>query len=305
MTAPIAFPVFTGRRGISTGIQYPSDYPIESRTIPTSSYESTESIESTESTDSPISTPTNSLFDPSTTPSKEASSKSTPVGAIVGGVIGGVFLIALIAGIVFFLVIYSRRKNQNLAQPSHQPPQDGFGNPQVNPHPTMQQYYPPPNNPQGAFVPQAIPIQHGSPPQQPENREEYMVNQQGFNQVAVSHIQPNQHTPSPQQPTAPELHGNQLNANQGLYPSELPQNQSAVPQQQPTALELHGNQTNFGEGPSPSELYQDQPTAVSQQQSIQTELDSRPANQAYLQQVFASNGQHPQMRDGSNIHEAP
>ena len=38
ITGPIAFPVYTGERGISTGIQYPSGYPSESRTIETSAY---------------------------------------------------------------------------------------------------------------------------------------------------------------------------------------------------------------------------------------------------------------------------
>ncbi|KFZ02389.1 hypothetical protein V501_09579 [Pseudogymnoascus sp. VKM F-4519 (FW-2642)] len=209
MTDPIAFLIYTGERGISIGVQYPSDYPSESRTIETSSYSLPSS---TESTDSSASTPTSPLLDPSTTPNKEATSKSAPVGAIVGGVIGGVFLIALIVGIVLFLVIYSRRKKQNLAPPQHQAPQNGFGNPQVNQYPPMQQY-PPPNNPEGGFVPQTNPNQHGFLPQQPANPElnPNIVNPQGFNQGAVSHIQPNQHTPPPQHPTNPELDSRLIN----------------------------------------------------------------------------------------------
>ncbi|KFZ16760.1 hypothetical protein V502_04926 [Pseudogymnoascus sp. VKM F-4520 (FW-2644)] len=307
MTGPIAFPVYTGKRGISTGIQDPSGYPIESRTIETDSLPSPSSTDSPTSTptgpstDSPTSTPTSSFLDPSTTPSKKASSTSAPVGAIVGGVVGGVFFIALVVGIVLFFVIRSRRNKQNnLSPPPHQPPQNGFGNPPVNPYPPIQQYYPQPNNPQ------PNPNQHAFPPQQLTNPEldSRLVNQQGFTQGAVSHIQPNQHTPSPQHPTAPELHSNQLNVSQGISPSELSQNQSAIPQQQPTAPELQGNQPNFGQGGSPSELYQNQPAAVLQQQPTQSELDSRPVNQAY-QQVFASNRQSPQMRDNSRIHEAP
>jgi hypothetical protein len=161
----------------------------------------------------------------------------------------------------------------------------------------MQQYYPPPGNPQGVFVPQGNPTQlgfapdlqqnqHTPPPQHPANPEldSHQINQQGFNQGAVSHIQPNQHTPSPQQPNAPELHGNH-----GISPSELPQNQSAILQQQPTAPELYGNQPHVNQGASPSELYQP-PNSFPLQQPTQPELESRPANQAY---------------HGSNIHEAP
>lgn len=208
---------------------------------------------------------------------------------------------------MLFFVIRSRRNKQNNLGPSpHQPPQNGFGNSQINPYPPMQQYYPQPNNPQGEFVPRANPNQHAFPPQQLTNPEldSRLVNQQAFTQGAVSHIQPNQHTPSPQHPTAPELHSNQLNVSQGISPSKLSQNQSAIPQQQPTAPELQGNQPSFGQGESPSELYQNQPAAVPQQQLTQSELDSRPVNQAY-QQVFVSNGQSPQMRDDSRIHEAP
>ncbi|KFX92598.1 hypothetical protein V490_05293 [Pseudogymnoascus sp. VKM F-3557] len=308
-TAPIAFPVYTGKRGISTGIQYPIGYPSESRTITTSGYSTPPSTDlpssDSPSADLPSSTPTNSFLDPSTTSSKgnssggpSGSSKSTPVGAIVGGVIGGVFVIAFVVGIILFFVLRSRRNSQNnLAPPLHQPPQNGLGDPQANPYPPMQQYYPPPGNPQGVFVPQGNPTQPGfapglqqnqhTPPQQhPANPEldSHQINQQGFNQGVVAHIQPNQHTPSPLQPNAPELHGNH-----GISPSELPQNQSAIPQQQPTAPELYGNQPLVNQGASPSELYQP-PNSFPQQQPTQPELESRPANQAY---------------HGSNIHEAP
>ena len=224
----------------------------------------------------------------------------------MGGVIGGVFLIAFVVGIVLFFVIRSRRNNQNnLARPSQMPPQIGLGNPQVNlyPYPPTQQYYPPPNNPQGAFAPQANPNQYAFPPN-PELNPNH-ANQQGFNQAAVSHIPPNQNTPSPQQPTTLELHSNQLNLSHGVSTSKLSQNQSAIPQQQPAGPELYGNQPSFGQGTTPSELYQSPPAAVPQQQPTHPELDSRPANQAYLQQGFVSDGQPPQMRGSSGIHEAP
>ncbi|CAI7665027.1 unnamed protein product [Penicillium pancosmium] len=97
---PIAFPVYTGSSGISTGTQYPVGYST--------------SVSST-SSDSNFGTSTDSRSTSTTAEGNTGSSSdhgdsSAPIGAIVGGVIGGLALISLIVGVIIFFVCRGRRR---------------------------------------------------------------------------------------------------------------------------------------------------------------------------------------------------
>ncbi|KAK1765255.1 hypothetical protein QBC33DRAFT_544999 [Phialemonium atrogriseum] len=77
-------------------------------TSPTITRTSITSPEST--TPSPTPTPTTtSTPTPTPTPTQPTSKNSTPVGAIVGGTIGGVAVIAIIAGLIAWIIIKTRR----------------------------------------------------------------------------------------------------------------------------------------------------------------------------------------------------
>jgi hypothetical protein len=85
------------------------------------------------------------------TPTPTSTAKPIPIGAVVGGAVGGIAIIgAVIAGVVF-MVLRSKRKNQNNNQsPLYDPSQ---GQPPVA---QPQQYVPPPsdNRPVSYFSPQ-------------------------------------------------------------------------------------------------------------------------------------------------------
>lgn len=127
MSDPIAFPIYTGSKGISTGTQYPSGY--SSSTTATDSDSNSRSSSST----SEASTGSSSNSD-----SSRHKSSSAPVGAIVGGVIGGLALIGLVVGIIIFFLM--RRKKRGDSPQSQQTgpgfspnsPPDGFQYQPVN-----------------------------------------------------------------------------------------------------------------------------------------------------------------------------
>ncbi|KAJ5432768.1 uncharacterized protein N7458_011924 [Penicillium daleae] len=129
---PIAFPVYTGSNGISTGTQYPAGYPTPSSTTSSSS-------SSTTTTSASGTSPGTSGSSATSNPSDHRGS-SAPVGAIVGGVIGGLAFISLIAGAIIFFLMHRRRRPQ---PGQYQQPASGF--PPGSQPPASQ--YPHPANP--------------------------------------------------------------------------------------------------------------------------------------------------------------
>ncbi|KAJ5999618.1 hypothetical protein N7481_000027 [Penicillium waksmanii] len=99
---PIAFPVYTGSSGISTGTQYPVGY--------FASVSSTRS--DSDSGTSKDSGSTSSTTQGNTGSSSDHGGSSSPIGAIVGGVIGGLALISLIVGAIILFVGRGRRRRQ-------------------------------------------------------------------------------------------------------------------------------------------------------------------------------------------------
>lgn len=144
---PIAFPVYTGAKGVSTGTQYPAGYPTPSSTTSSSSSANTNS-----NTASSTSQGASGSSTSPTSPGNHGS--STPVGAIVGGVIGGLALIGLITGVIVFLLLRRKKRPRQFQQP-------GPGFPQ-GPQPSAYQY-PPPANPS--------PLPYQPPPQIPPTQQ--------------------------------------------------------------------------------------------------------------------------------------
>jgi hypothetical protein len=117
MLDPIAFPIFTGTMGISTGTQYPPGYPSPSTATPSTS----PSSQATTTNPNP-----GPLSNPSPTPTITSHSSSpTPAGAIAGGVVGG---LAVFVGAVAFLIIRRRRqaslRSVQVQSPPHYEAQD-------------------------------------------------------------------------------------------------------------------------------------------------------------------------------------
>lgn len=141
---PIAFPVYTGSNGVSTGTQYPPGYSTTGATTANSDSDSksTSSSQGNAASSTSGSDPTNHR------------DNSTPVGAIVGGVIGGLALIGLFTGaIVYFAVVRPRKQRE--AQPGPQDPPN---------------YTSPPNQPlKTGFSPQNVVSQYPSPQSYPQN----------------------------------------------------------------------------------------------------------------------------------------
>lgn len=144
---PIAFPVYTGSNGISTGTQYPPGYPTPSSTTSSTS----------ESTSNPASRTAQGNSGSSTSGNNASNQQhnSPPVGAIVGGVIGGLALISLVVGaIVFFAIIHPRHRLALAQPPYHQP------------GPLNPPQYPPPVNPPMANAPAQYTADQNPPPHQ-------------------------------------------------------------------------------------------------------------------------------------------
>ncbi|KAJ5355190.1 uncharacterized protein N7496_012402 [Penicillium cataractarum] len=129
---PIAFPVYTGSNGVSTGTQYPAGYSTPSSTTSSSSSTSTNSSSASSTSQG------SSGSTASSTPSVYHGS-SAPIGAIVGGVIGGLIFLGLIAGAIIFFLFRRRRRPQ-----PGQPQQPAFSYPQ-GPPPSNFQYTHPAN----------------------------------------------------------------------------------------------------------------------------------------------------------------
>ncbi|KAK2754817.1 hypothetical protein FQN54_006710 [Arachnomyces sp. PD_36] len=152
MDTPIAFPIYSGSNGISTGTQYPSGYegPTTNTATTTDADDSSasqtdSSPSSSDSSDSPSESGTSSGSTTSTnptttsTPEDPAPSSPTPVGAIVGGVVGGLAVIAIAACVIVYL---RRRKDQSTppAAQEHLPPKfvPGYRPADEKPRPTPQ-----------------------------------------------------------------------------------------------------------------------------------------------------------------------
>ncbi|KFX96149.1 hypothetical protein O988_05437 [Pseudogymnoascus sp. VKM F-3808] len=221
MTDVIAFPIFTGKNGISTGTQSPLGSPLPTHTeidAPATPSDSAQSNPNSLPSSNPQST---SDSTPSSSTSSTSNTKSTPVGAIVGGVIGGLALVGIFALAVIFFVIRSRRQRQGLT-PSHQLPQNGFGNSGPTSLPPMQAYNQQPGFAQGGLAPHLLPNQH-------------------------SFQQPEQSKPGPdllQQPTQPELDSR----NQPVFSQQHPvqpeldsRGQTALSHNHPVQGELDSN----------------------------------------------------------------
>ncbi|KAI9803806.1 MAG: hypothetical protein M1825_001686 [Sarcosagium campestre] len=97
----IAFPRFSGNKGISFGTQEPSG---------ASSSESSSGPDESASASGTSAAETASSAKPTKTDGGDDKSSSTPIGAIVGGAIGGVVIIAVAATVIAWLIIRSRRQ---------------------------------------------------------------------------------------------------------------------------------------------------------------------------------------------------
>lgn len=139
---PIAFPVYTGAKGVSTGTQYPAGYPTPSSTTSSSS--------STNTNSNTASSTSERASGSSASPTSSGNhGSSTPVGAIVGGVIGGLALIGLITGVIVFVLLSRKKRPRQSQQPAPGFPQG----------PQRSAYQYPPANP--------APIPYQGPPQSP------------------------------------------------------------------------------------------------------------------------------------------
>lgn len=115
---PIAFPIFTGTMGISTGTQYPPGYSSPSTTTPSTPPPGSSQATATTLSPGPLS-------NPSPTPTNTSHSSSTPAGAIAGGVVGG--LAVLVGAVAFFIIKRRRQANPRSVQvqsPPHYEAQD-------------------------------------------------------------------------------------------------------------------------------------------------------------------------------------
>ncbi|CAI7614243.1 unnamed protein product [Penicillium pancosmium] len=171
-TSPIAFPVYTGAKGVSTGTQYPAGYSTPSSTSSDSdsgSGSNTDSNLKSHSASASYITAYSSGTAVSN-PSQHHGS-STPVGPIVGGVIGGLIFVSLSVGVsVYFGVIRRRRERragqgQGQPHPPSQPQQPPGFPPGSQPYPSPHQY--PPSQFMAPFGAAKSGVPQSPPPQQP------------------------------------------------------------------------------------------------------------------------------------------
>lgn len=121
---PIAFPVYTGSSGISTGTQYPLVYSKSS---------------SSTSSDLASGTRADTGYTSSSTEGNTGSSSdhggSSPVGAIVGGVIGGLAFLSLVVGAIILFLCRGRRQQNGQPQRDNLGFQNGHEPNAQSPHP--------------------------------------------------------------------------------------------------------------------------------------------------------------------------
>ncbi|KAJ5988100.1 hypothetical protein N7481_003310 [Penicillium waksmanii] len=106
-TSPIAFPVYTGAKGVSTGTQYPAGYSTPSSTTSDSDSGSGSSADSNSNSASYIMAHSSGT---AVSNISQHRGNSTPVGSIVGGVIGGLVFISLSVGVSVYFADSSERK---------------------------------------------------------------------------------------------------------------------------------------------------------------------------------------------------
>lgn len=109
MTDPIAFPIYTGSNGISTGVQYPPGYSIPITT--------TSDTTSTASTSSPISISTTSVVGTTHTSASSSSGASSSNSALSPGAKAGTGIGAVVVGLLLIAILLyhlRRRGAQNL-----------------------------------------------------------------------------------------------------------------------------------------------------------------------------------------------
>ncbi|KAJ5280966.1 hypothetical protein N7478_006338 [Penicillium angulare] len=105
----IAFPIYTGSNGVSTGTQYPPGYPTPTSTTQTheTSTSSDSNSASASSFDQTVATSLTSRPN-----SSQKSKPAAPIGAIVGGVVGGLVVASLCVAAIIFLLIRNRKHRQ-------------------------------------------------------------------------------------------------------------------------------------------------------------------------------------------------
>lgn len=120
LDTPIAFPIYSGSNGISTGTQYPSGYESPTTTTNTDDSSTSQTASSSSSSDSSSGSATST--NPTATSTPETDSSPTPVGAIVGGVIGGLAVIGIVVCVIVYLLRRRKDPSRSPGAQEHLPP---------------------------------------------------------------------------------------------------------------------------------------------------------------------------------------
>ncbi|KAJ5107905.1 hypothetical protein N7456_004580 [Penicillium angulare] len=144
---PIAFPIYTGSNGVSTGTQYPPGYPTSTSTTQTDGTSTSSGSNTVSATSSGQTDATSSTSGPN---SSGKSKPGAPIGAIVGGVVGGLVVASIFMAAIIFFIMRHRKHKQEQEQERHAGPGS--------------QYYPPQQPKPGSDIRYNS---MGSPPAQP------------------------------------------------------------------------------------------------------------------------------------------
>jgi hypothetical protein len=161
---------------------------------------------------------------PTTSAAPAPSSSRTPIGAIVGGAVGGVAGLAIIAAAIFFILRYTKKKdngantNNRVPPPTYMAPQD----PNNTTYATANAGKPEPTAQETALAGQWAPAQNQYPPQMQE-QQQYVPQPQ--NQQFQQQYQPQmQQQPYPNMAEVQGSYGQPQQRN--MNPTYYPQNQT-------------------------------------------------------------------------------